>query len=453
MEGNNKGFAALRLIKFVGADRAVTFALLGNIVSLLFGPITVLLIANNFSLEIQGYYYTFGSLATIILLAELGLGEAVINFASHEWSSLQFDAEGFLCGTPRALSRLVSLGRLLFQWYFVVALLTVFVICPLGYIFFSRSHLGNDINWLGPWIALCVFQAINITLLPAFYLLQGCNQVTSFWFYRLFQQLFNAFALWFAILAGGNLWTVPFAVAIGLIWSGFFLKKNYCNFIYSLYTNVVTERVNWLVEIWPVQKRMAATWLSKYVASQLFVPILFSASGPVVAGQMGMTMTLVSVLFALSSNWFVTKAPHFGMLVSQKKYKELDKGFVRALLGAFLTGGVGLVGAIGFVVFLGYIEHPLSTRLFPPVVSGLFFLSSLLSSIIMGLSVYLRAHKQEPLVVVAMLASFMTLVSTFISGRYFSVLGVAIAYLAILAIFQLPFSLYIFWNSRAKWHI
>jgi len=79
------------LLHLVGVDRAVGYAVLGNLTSLILGPVTVLLIAMRFSPEIQGYYYTFGSLVALQVLFEMGLGQAIIPFASHEWSSLSLD--------------------------------------------------------------------------------------------------------------------------------------------------------------------------------------------------------------------------------------------------------------------------------------------------------------------------------------------------------------------------
>ena len=72
----------------MGLDRAGLYASCGNIVSLLIGPLTTFLVAMRLSPDEQGFYYTFGSLAMLRTLAELGLGQAIIQFGSHEWAHL-----------------------------------------------------------------------------------------------------------------------------------------------------------------------------------------------------------------------------------------------------------------------------------------------------------------------------------------------------------------------------
>jgi hypothetical protein len=95
----------LGMLQIAAVDQAVAFAVLGNIAALILGPITALLIATRFSPELQGYYYTFGSLLTLQVLLDVGFGQAVIQFASHEWSRLTLDHEGRIGGDADSLSR------------------------------------------------------------------------------------------------------------------------------------------------------------------------------------------------------------------------------------------------------------------------------------------------------------------------------------------------------------
>src|SRR5262245_41412245 len=91
-------------------DRAAVFSVLTNTASLVLGPVTALLVATHFAPELQGFYYTFGSLTALQFLIELGLGQAIIQFASHEWAKLRIDGNGRITGDPHSLSRLISLG-------------------------------------------------------------------------------------------------------------------------------------------------------------------------------------------------------------------------------------------------------------------------------------------------------------------------------------------------------
>src|SRR5438105_3930535 len=67
--------ALSRILQDITTDRATMLAALGNITSFAVGPITVTLIALRLSADMQGYYYTFGSLMNLQYLLEGGLGQ------------------------------------------------------------------------------------------------------------------------------------------------------------------------------------------------------------------------------------------------------------------------------------------------------------------------------------------------------------------------------------------
>ena len=448
---NKKIEIPVRLLRVLGVDRAVGYAVLGNLTALILGPFTVLIIAWRFSPELQGYYYTFGSLMALQALFDLGLGQAIIQFASHEWSALSLDEKGRIVGDEAALSRLLSLGRMSFKWYGWAAILLVIGLGPGGYAFFSKSP-GGGVSWSGPWAALCIGVGAGFTLLPVFSLLQGCNQVPQFWFYRWIQQVVNGISIWAAILLGAGLWTMPVASAAGLLWSVFFLLRRYPGFIGSFLTPPAV-RIRWRTEVWPLQWRIAISWIGAYFTTSLFVPILFRLSGPVAAGQMGMTITLSFVLLAVSSNWVVTKGPRFGVLIAQGEYRELDRLFRKSFLSSITTSCIGAVTISLGVFLLHRFQHPLSARILSPLPTVLLLSATVLSSATLGISIYLRAHKREPLAPVYLLTSLVVLALALMLGERFGALGITAGYLGVIAVIQLPLSYVVFKRRRAEWHL
>ena len=93
-------------------DRAVAFAVLAKVWGLFAGPVTLFLISIYLSPEMQGFYYTFLSLIALQSFVELGFSIVITQFASHEWANLEMDRERRIKGDLPALSRLISLGRL-----------------------------------------------------------------------------------------------------------------------------------------------------------------------------------------------------------------------------------------------------------------------------------------------------------------------------------------------------
>ena len=64
-----------------------------------------------------------------------------------------------------------------------------------------------------------------------------------------------------------------------------------------------------------VRLQMASSWLCGYFIYQLFNPVLFAYKGAVVAGQMGMSLSLANALRSVAVSWINTKAAPFGALI------------------------------------------------------------------------------------------------------------------------------------------
>lgn len=102
-------------------------------------PIGVYLVSRFFTPELQGYYFTFGSLVALQSLFELGLFIVVLNVAAHEWASLSLDDSGRIVGNAESKSRLVSLGRMIFKYYALAAGLFCVSVSVVGFVFFPAK--------------------------------------------------------------------------------------------------------------------------------------------------------------------------------------------------------------------------------------------------------------------------------------------------------------------------
>ncbi len=438
------------LVQRAGLDRAVLCGVLARIWGVVTGPVTLLLIASHFTAVVQGYYYTFGSLLALQVFAELGLGQVIIQFASHEWSRLDLDRRGRIIGEPDALSRLVSLGRVTFRWYGAAAVLAATLIGLVGYKFFSRSP-DPAVGWVAPWFALCLLTGINLYLVPVWSLLEGCNQVSHVYAFRLVQGVVMSVSLWGAIALGAGLWAGPVASALGLLCAGVYLARRYLAFLGSFFKPATDEQMDWWREIWPMQWRIALSWLSGYFVFSLFTPVLFRYHGPIAAGQMGMTWTLVSALSGISSTWVLTKAPRFGLLIARKQYADLDRLFFRAAAASLALASAG-AAAVWLVIYGLYaLGHPLASRLLPPVPSALFLIATVLMQVSVPQSTYLRAHKREPFLGLSVVSGVMIGLSTWLLGRWYGATGMAAGYLAVVAL-GVPTGTFIWYRCRAEWH-
>lgn len=444
-----------RLLRKAEVDRAVFFGVSAKIWGIVAGPVTAIIIATQFTPELQGYYFTFGTILALQVFVELGLGTVIVQFASHEWSRLDIDHSGHIVGNRDALSRLASIAKLALKWYLLGGIIVTLGLGIGGYIFFSGSP-DTSVNWIAPWFVLSLITGISIFLVPIWSLLEGCNQVSRLYTYRFLQGIITSISAWIAIMLGAELWTASISSIVSLICAVIFLRSRYWYFLKTLlHSHIRGEHISWRDDMWPMQRRIALSWISGYFAFSLFVPVMFKYHGPVVAGQMGMTWSLINAMGAISTSWVLPNVPRFGMLIAQKKYEELDSLFWR--ITKIVVGVTILIAfAIWFSVYMlnaldFHLAIRLASRLLPPLPTGLFLLAQVLLIASIPFSSYLRAHKKEPLMFLSVLQGLLTGLSTLLLGKYYSATGAAIGYLSI-NMLLIPFVILIWYRCRAKWH-
>jgi O-antigen/teichoic acid export membrane protein len=440
----------LRLAKSLEIDRAVFFAIVGKIWSLSAGLVTTLLIAAFFSPDLQGYYYTFQAVLAIQAIAELGLGSVLTYYASHEWAKLALDPDGGVTGDAEALSRLVSLGRFSLKWYLIASAVLTLVLAAGGLFFFGTAG-DPGFPWKAPWIVLCVVTGLNLCAVPVWALLEGCNQVSHVYRYRIVQYVASSVAAWVAIYLGAGLWVASIIGLAGLLAMTVTVGRRYGRLIGTILAQPKGPRLSWRTDIWPMQWRIAMSWVGGYFIFSLFAPVLFHYQGPVVAGQMGMTWVFVGALMPVASSWIMPKAPLFGILIAQRRYAELDRLFWRITSSVIAVTAAGALGIWILVFSLNHLHHPFAARLLPPATTAYMLVATIIVCASLPMSTYLRAHKKEPLMGLSVVSGVLTGIAVAVLGKYYSADGVAIGYLAVMATVT-PFVALIWYRRRAEWH-
>lgn len=145
-----------------------------------------------------------------------------------------------------------------------------------------------------------------------------------------------------------------------------------------------------------------------------------------------------------------------GMLIARSEYTELDRQFWRITR---ITIGVAVVVALaigGAVAALNVVPHPLAERLasrllapLPTVVLLFAYVIYMTSS---PFSVYLRAHKREPLMLFSVMYTGLVGCSTYLLGKYYSATAMALGFLVLNAC-MVPSVILIWSRCRAKWHV
>jgi O-antigen/teichoic acid export membrane protein len=424
-------------------DRPVFFGMLSRAFGLITAPITGVLIASIFTSKLQGYYYTFVSLSAVQTFVELGLTIVIVQFAAHEWSFLRLDNSGNIIGNNVALSRLTSLTRFILKWYGIAAILLFVGLCITGNLIFSKSQ-DPLISWKLPWYSYCILTSITFLTLPIGSLLEGCNQVSNWYTFQFYQLLVNRITFWIVILLHANLWSLTFTSIASLICFTFFIIRKYRFFLKTLiYSHKVKEKISWFAEIWPMQWKIALSCLSGYFVFYFFIPVLFRYHGAVVAGQMGLTWSAVGLIPSISSAWVMPKVPQLGMLIAKKKHDDLDRLFWRLIKITILVSSFTSLAGWLIVYALNVLHHPFAQRLLPPLPVGIFAFAQILLAISQPMSAYMRAHKEEPILVLSIISGVLICVSNLTLGKWYSAMGMAVGYLLVtLIIFPL---IYLTW--------
>jgi len=440
-----------RLLRAIDFDQAVLWGVSGKVFAAFVGPVTAVLIAYYFSPELQGYHYTFLSLAALQIFVELGLSGVITTFASHEWAKLTWSKSNGIEGDPEALSRLASLTLFSLRWFVTAAVALILLLVVVGFIFLSVApSLEHQVAWQGPWIGLCVVTGINLMLVPVWAILQGCGQIKNIYSYRFTEAVLRAMVMWIALLIGVGLWAVVIASCVALLWASNYLWSRYGSFFSSLRYIKTLEPIVWKRDILPLQWRIALGWMGGYFMFSLFTPALFYFQGPVVAGQMGMTWALISGVSGLAGTWLQVKVPEFGLLVAQRNFLLLDRLVYKAGIISFAITCLGAILLFGLLVGLDRYAPELRGRLLPMLPIALFMIAEVLHQISFAQSSYLRAFKREPFLVLSLVSSLTVGISTIISAKYFDASGISVGYLTAVLV-AIAWGTRIFVRCRREW--
>ena len=437
-----------------GIDRAVAYTVLGRAWSVLAGPVTLIFLARFLSPTEQGFYFTFGSILSLQIFFELGLSAVILQFASHERARLDWTSEGTLAGDRVAKARLASLLRRALTWYGVMAGAFVAGVLPAGLFFFSRSQQADlAVMWKLPWMWVVVVAACLLLTSPLFALLEGCGLVAEIALLRTYQAIVGNVLFWLALAGGFKLFAAPILATTGLLWGALWLTLRKRHMLSDLIRfRHETVEIDWWGEVWSFQWRIALSGVSGYFTFLFFTPVLFAFHGAAIAGQMGMSMSVMTSLFNTATAWVGTKTAPFGTLIARREFAQLDRLFFRSLwqsLAVIVLGGAGFWAVASY---LHVINHPLSQRILAPLPLGLLVIATVLVSVVAGQAIYLRAHKQEPFLPISILLGCSVGLSSYFLGKHFAATGMMFGYLFLYLILGLGAGTWIFAQKRRLWH-
>jgi len=330
------------------------------------------------------------------------------------------------------------------RWFLHAALLFVIVVGGAGWGFFSHNGTLAWPDWAGAWGLLVVASALNLRLAPQLAMLEGSGEVGGVARLRLVQSIFGNVAMWALLFCGMKLWSLALLPTITALFTYTWLRQH--SFIRELNVrraNGISCLMDWRKEIFPLQWRIALSWASGYLIFQAITPIAFAKLGTVAAGQIGLAFAIFNGVQSLGMSWMYTRIPRFAELVARNDRKSLNAAFISSLkrtLGA-VSVGTGLV-VIGVGVLIA-LKSGLVSRI-PDVLSMICFgVTTIVNCVIFSMALYMRSHKEEPMLLSSMVGGVLVLIGVYFGASY-SVFVTALIYMLINVCVGLPWAWLLF---------
>jgi hypothetical protein len=431
-----------RLIMKLGIDRAIGFSLLARARTILSGPVTLYFIVSRFSNIQQGFYFTLNSLLALQIFFELGLLTVIAQFASHEFAHLAWERGGEISGDFLSKARFADLLSMSTKWFTASSIILFIVLVPSGLYFLSQAGRQVDFAWKLPWVLAVISVAGNLAIVPFYAVVLGSGEVATVNLLEVIGGVSGTLLAWVIIILHGGLYAVSaigFAnLLVGIIY--FIIKKpKLLLLVFGGEQNKQTEitsRISWWAEIWPMQWRIAFSWAASFFIFQLFTPMLFHFKGPIVAGQMGMTLSLVNAMIGVSAAWMQAKSPKFGKYVALGQWNELDSLFSVTFKQSLFVIGASSIAVVLAVYFL-QLRFAVGARFLPVPEVAVLMAAVCCNVAINGFTAYARAFKSEPMWKISVIWGIVTGLSTFVLAHFSSLL-VCIGYLIVSVLYAMP---------------
>lgn len=437
----------LILVKYQMVFRSIFIILMQRLWQAIGGVVTIFLIAHILSPDMQGWFYTFLSIASLYTLFEMGLSTALIQVTAHLFIKVHWLSEGRLAGQNAEIFLSFFLSTI--KTYFKFACAFLVLTFAVGYfIFIQKGGLvieGRE--WIAPWMVLLIGTAMNMMMLPFFAVVEGSGEVSEVYTIRLLQGFLGSIFCWFVLLSGGDLWAASMMPIFGTVVTFLWLYKKRPQLLHLVLSKHPSKKFNWSKEVWPLQWRIGLNWISLFLMSQLSTPILFYYQNSTIAGQMGLSLTVAHMLGLLSQSWITRRVPLMSQAAAKKEWGILDglfkKDFMRSMI-VFILGAVIIMIFHKIISQSTYVNRVLD---FWPFLGLLLF--SFFYYVNIALAIQLRSYRKEPLVWVTLLGAILILIVTAIAAKNYSVNEVVLV-MAITQIFLItPLSIYI-WRNRNR---
>lgn len=428
-------------------DALMTF--LNYIVKIFLNPIIVLFVPVFLNENQQGYWYTFGSIAALTSFADLGFTSIMTQYVAHEYAYLKLEKSNkIFVGLKEHIQRMSSLLKFIIRWMRMVLAIALAIIIFSGLIMFSG---GNDkVNWLIPWILYAISSVYNFSSYIALSFFEGCDQFAITQRIHACSGIVHCVTTIGLLAVGAGL----YALSIPLFLKGsivyVLLRRHFRDSITQLWNEKCDKEIAWKKEFVPLLGRYAVSWIFGYFATQIYNPLTFALFGSSDAGKVGYSLSIIQAIYSVSNAWSLISISKYNMAVEKKEWSYMDSLLKRNLLYSSIVYVLAIA-----VLYLTQGIPMLNNFIWSRIMSGKPMLilcgAYYISIVTYAMATYLRAHKQEPFMIVSILSGGCSALLTCILTCYVGLDCIFTGYF-MSNLLVLPVAIHIWRKFKIKWH-
>ncbi|KDX89679.1 hypothetical protein [Escherichia coli] len=382
-----------RLAPLSKESKVAIYSLFGQGIKLVSGPMILLAISKDLSLEEIGFYYTFISIIALKTLLEMGISNVLKQYIIHN-SAKGKSSRGLIGFT--------------FLW-FVLASLLFFVFCYALSRYLYSDYQGS-IDWSLPWDITSVAASLSLFLISIQIVSDSTGDQIKLRRSIMLSSSVYSIILFLSIKANLGLYSIPLAIFSSETLLFLFLKSN---FKVSYIKWSLSDFINVLMEIKPLLQKVIVVWVFGYFYWNGFNLISFKELGPEVAGGVAFSIALIKAVSDISSSLVVGQMTIYSENIANNNIKKAYAIFYKF----FIFGGILM--SLGYCTLLTVWHFLPEFYLFEKLLSK----SDVLIIIFYFLCVYImvctnnfvRCFKVEPFVKVSLFNSIFVPLSFYYS--------------------------------------
>jgi glycosyltransferase involved in cell wall biosynthesis len=242
---------------------------------------------------------------------------------------------------------------------------------------------------------------------------------------------------------GAGLHAVYLLPGISAFLAIWWLRKNRLKFAKKVVAIKSNLSVQWRIDIFPLQWRIAVSWLSGYLIFNAFTPIIFAHQGAAEAGKIGIALSIFTSLSNLVMSWSNAVTPEMIGLISRGELKQLRVLFFRVLRSSLAFSVFSCTAVVFGVILLPTVGlTAASARIADVPTLGCLAVANITNSVIFAAAIYMRAHKQEPMLWPSFVMGMLNIAALYFSSKVNSFLPVAL-FASITLFVGLPWTLFL----------